>query len=184
MFPWCFTDRKIKLEPYGTEHVCCVCQVRGWLYMELGPAQATHMHLTRRCGCGGTIELSRGRKPHRQYGFETTQQLPVDSWGCPCYRWRMECVIVLGSTSRCFSWPKLFLTKGGFLSLPLKNHSLWFSTVKILLNESKMQGTNAGSDFSTHNSSANREGTVLVLWSWGSSTGKSFEISRLAYRNS
>lgn len=47
--------------------------------MELSPVQATHMHLTRRCGCGGTIELSRIRKPHRKYGFETTQQLPMDS---------------------------------------------------------------------------------------------------------
>ena len=26
MFPWCFTNRKIKLEPYGTEHMCCECQ--------------------------------------------------------------------------------------------------------------------------------------------------------------
>ena len=77
------------------------------------------------------------RKPHGQYGVGTTQQLPVDSWSCPCYRWRMERVI-LRVHIPLLLWTQTVLNRSWFSFTAFENHSLWYSTVKILLNESKM----------------------------------------------
>lgn len=65
--------------------VCAVSvgQVLGELYVELGPAQATHRCVTRKSDRDHTVELSGVRKLHKQNGFETTEQLPVDARSYP-----------------------------------------------------------------------------------------------------
>lgn len=79
---------------------------------------------------------------------------------------KMDSVIISGSTSHCFSGHKLFLTKDGFLSVPLKIILYDFIIWRFFYMTAKCETPKLVSNFCNHNESADIEGTVFILLHW------------------